>query len=226
MSQIEVILADNQPLTISGLRSALSDHSDIRILAECTERTHMLETVRSQSPQILLVSTDLLDEELDILPELTGDGEATRVILLTNRKDADFLQQALRCGARGVFLREKPAHHIPIAIRSVIRGQLWFERAVTERLLISVLRNGNGAEKNGTEKNFDPDDGKLATITARERDVIELICQGLRNKEISSRLNISEATVSHHLTSIFHKLEVEDRVSLVIYAVKKRLVTL
>jgi two-component system, NarL family, nitrate/nitrite response regulator NarL len=219
MSSIEVILADNQPLTISGLRSALSNQDDIRILAEYTDRRRMLEAMQSQSPQVLLVSTDLLEEELDVLPELTGDGETTRVILLTGRKDADFMQEALRCGARGVFQREKPAHHVPIAIRTVIRGQLWFERALTERMLINVLRNGNG-------KDHDPDDEKLATITAREREVIELICQGLRNKEVSSRLNISEATVSHHLTSIFHKLDVEDRVSLVIYAVRKRLVLL
>ena len=72
----------------------------------------------------------------------------------------------------------------------------------------------------------DPEAHKIAALTPREREVIDLICQGFRNKTISDRLHISEATVSHHLTSIYRKLEVDDRTSLVIYSAKRNLVTL
>ncbi len=74
-------------------------------------------------------------------------------------------------------------------------------------------------------KNPDPEETKVASLTARERGVVELVCEGLRNKEIADRFHISGATVSHHLTSIFRKLGVEDRTSLVIYAAKRRMVT-
>jgi DNA-binding NarL/FixJ family response regulator len=140
------------------------------------------------------------------------------VILLTSRKDPDFLEEALRCGARGVFQRERPSHYIPIAIRKVINGGLWFEQAIAERMLDELLNKRNKTEK--------PEERKIATITTREQEVIDLICQGLKNREVSERLHISEITVSHHLTSIFRKLEVDDRISLILFSHKNRLVTL
>lgn len=216
MGDIEVMIADNQPLTISGLRSAVADQQDIRVLAECQNPEKLMDDVRDYEPDVLLVSTDMLQEELDRLERLVTEIEKTRVILLTNRKDVDFLEGALRRGAKGVFQREWPVHQIPIAIRKVTNGGVWLEQAVAEQVLEEVL------SKRRTQ---DPDERKIASLTARERGVIELVCEGLRNKEIADRLHISGATVSHHLTSIFRKLEVEDRTSLVVYAAKRRLVT-
>jgi two-component system, NarL family, response regulator DegU len=218
MTDIQVIFADNHPLTLSGLRSAVADHSDIRVLAECVDREQAIEAARSRSPDVLLLSAELLQEELDALQQLVADIQDTRVILLTSRKDPDFLEEALRCGARGVFQRERPAHHIPIAIRKVINGGLWFEQAIAERMLDELLNKRNKTEK--------PEERKIATITTREQEVIDLICQGLKNREVSERLHISEITVSHHLTSIFRKLEVDDRISLILFSHKNRLVTL
>jgi DNA-binding NarL/FixJ family response regulator len=216
MSDIEVMIADNQPLTISGLRSAVADQQDIRVLAECQNSDRLMETVRSCAPDVLLVSTDMLKEELGELEHLIAEMDNTRVILLTNRKDVDFLEGALRRGAKGVFQRDWPIHQIPIAIRKVTNGGVWLEQAVAERVLEEVLSK---------RKAPDPDETKVASLTPRERGVVELVCEGLRNKEIADRLHISGATVSHHLTSIFRKLEVEDRTSLVIYAAKRRMVT-
>lgn len=218
MSSIQVVFADNQPLTLCGLRSAVADHTDIEVLAECLSREGLPEVVRAHAPHVLLVSAELLQQELTSIEQLRALAEDTRVILLTARKDPDFIDEALRCGAHGVLDRERPLHHIPIAIRKVTSGGLWFARNVTDRMLEELLDNRGKAP--------DGDSRKIASITARERDVIELICEGLRNKEISDRLHISDATVSHHLTSIFRKLEVEDRISLVIFAVRKRLVVL
>jgi two-component system, NarL family, response regulator DegU len=219
VSDIDVVLADNQPLTLSGLRSAVEDHSDIRILGECTDRQDMWDAVRDHSPHVLVVSAELLEEDLDALQALTAENQETRVILLTSRNDITFLQEVLRNGARGVVQREKPVHHIPIAIRKVTKGELWFERDITARMINNLLQNPKS-------KKDDIEEQKISAITTREQEVIGLICEGLRNKEVSDRLHISEATVSHHLTSIFRKLDIEDRVSLVIYAVRKRLVTL
>jgi DNA-binding NarL/FixJ family response regulator len=174
--------------------------------------------VCSHPPDVLLLSAELLQEELDTLRQLIAEIHGIRVILLTSRRDPDFLEEALRCGARGVFQRERPTHHIPLAIRKVINGGLWFEQAIAERILDDLLNKRNQTQN--------PDERKIATITAREQEVVELICQGLKNKGVSERLHISEATVSHHLTSIFRKLEVDDRISLILYSVRNRLVTL
>jgi DNA-binding NarL/FixJ family response regulator len=223
MSDIQVVIADNQPLALSGLRYAVADQSDIQVLAECESPKRLMDVVRSESPDVLLVSADLLDEEFDEEFEalerlmLMTEMQDIPVIVLTSRKDPGFMEGALRCGARGVFHREWPVHQIPKAIRKVTSGGFWLEQSLAEQVLQEVLRR---------RKTRDPEEIKIASITQREREVIELICQGLRNKEIATRLNISEATTSHHLSSIYRKLEVDDRTSLVIYAVKKRLVTL
>lgn len=216
MGDIEVMIADNQPLTISGLRSAVADQHDIRVLAEYQSSERLTDAVRSYAPDVLLVSTDLLKEELDQLERFIAEIQNTRVILLTSRKDVDFLEGALRCGAKGIFQRDWPIHQIPVAIRKVTNGGVWLEQAVAERVLEEVLSK---------RKMPDPEETKIASLTARERGVVELVCEGLRNKEIADRLHISGATVSHHLTSIFRKLHVEDRTSLVIYAAKRRMVT-
>jgi two-component system, NarL family, response regulator DegU len=218
MSDIQVIFADNHPLTLSGLRTAVANHSDIKILAECVNRERTLDAVRNHGPDVLLLSAELLQEETDTLQQFVSDKESTRVILLTDRKDPDFLEEALRSGARGVFQRDRPIHFIPMAIRKVTNGGLWFEQAAAERILDDLI--------NKRTKSQSPEDRKITSVTSREQEVIELICQGLKNKEISEQLYISETTVSHHLTSIFRKLEVSDRISLILYCARNSLVRL
>jgi DNA-binding NarL/FixJ family response regulator len=217
MGDIQVVIADNQPLSLSGLRSAVANHSDIQVMAECQNRDRLMDAVRKHSPDVLLVSTDILREELDALERLVTEIDETRVIVLTSRKDPDFLEGALRCGARGVIQREWPIQQIPTAIRKVTKGGVWLERAVAEKVLENLLMARDIP---------DPEARKIDSLTAREREVIGLICQGHKNKNISDTLHISEATVSHHLTSIYRKLEVDDRTSLVIYSARHNMVTL
>jgi len=218
MSDIQVVFADNHPLILSGLRSAVADHSDISIVAECLDRERALNAVRNHFPNVLLLSAELLQGNLDALQQLVADMQETHVILLTSRHDPEFLGEALRSGARGVFQCNKPVHFIPQAIRKVTNGGLWFERAHAEHVLDRLVSRRNETQ--------DPEDHKIAAVTAREREVIGLICKGLKNREISERLHISEVTVSHHLTSIFRKLEVSDRISLILYSVRNRVVQL
>jgi DNA-binding NarL/FixJ family response regulator len=215
MADIDVVIADNQPLSLYGLRSAVADQDDIRILAECLNPDHVLDAVRHHCPDVLLVSAEILKEELDALEQLVTAVDETRVIVVTNRKDPDFLEGALRCGAKGIFQREWPVQEIPKAIRKVTNGGVWLEQGSAERVLEQVLMK---------RKAPDTDELRIASLTPREREVIELVCEGLRNKEITDRLHVSLATISHHLTSIYRKVEVSDRTSLVIYAFKHHLV--
>jgi DNA-binding NarL/FixJ family response regulator len=216
MAGIDVVIADNQPLSLYGMRSAVADQDDIRILAECQSSDLLLDAVRDHSPDVLLVSAEILRDELDALEQLVTEIDETRVIVVTSRKDPGFLEGALRCGAKGVFQREWPVQQIPMAIRKVTNGGVWLEQGAAERVLEQALSKRKGP---------DTDELRIASLTPREREVIGLICEGLRNKEITERLHISLATVSHHLTSIYRKLDVSDRTSLVIYAAKQRLVT-
>ena len=214
---INVLFADNHPLTLSGLKSAVADQSDIRVLTTCMHRDRLYDSVRTQSPHVLFVSSEFLQDELGHLIQLVAENEGTKIILLTSRSDPQFFEDALRCGASGIFERERPVEYIPLAIRRVMNGGFWFEQALAERMLGGVLHKNNKP---------DPEKRKIAAMTPRDRQVLELICEGLRNKDIAERLRVSETTVSRHVTAMFRKLEVEDRTSLVIYAIKRQLVSL
>jgi len=219
MADIDVVIADNQPLSLSGIRSAVASEADIRILAECENSERLLDAVRLYAPHVLLVSVEILREEreeLEALEHLVTEIEETRVIVVTNRRDPGFLERALRCGAKGVFNREWPVQQIPMAIRKVTNGGMWLEQTAAERVLEQALSRRDTP---------DTEELKIATLTPCEHEVINLICEGLRNKQIAARLHISLATVSHHLTSIFRKLDVSDRTALVIYSAKRHLVS-
>lgn len=219
MTDIAVVIADSQPISLSGIRSAVADEDDIRILAECENSEHLLRAIRHHCPDVVLVSEEILrkeSQELEALEQLVTEVDETRVIVVTSDKDPEFLESALRCGAKGVFQREWPVQQLPMAIRKVTNGGVWLEQGAAERVLEQALSK---------RKAPCDDELKIGSLTPREREVIDLICQGLRNKEITEKLHISLATVSHHLTSIYRKLDVTDRTSLVIFAAKQRLIT-
>jgi len=129
MADIDVVIADDQPLSLVGMRSAVSGQSDIRILAECQNEERLVEVVRHHPPDVLLVNTEILHDELGALKQLVARAKKTRVIVVTGHRERAFLDSALRCGARGVILTECPVEEIPSAIRKVTSGGVWLERA-------------------------------------------------------------------------------------------------
>jgi DNA-binding NarL/FixJ family response regulator len=217
--RIRVLIADEHPLTLMGLRSTILEHQDLWICAECTNWPDLLKHAREHGPNIIVLSEDLYSEGRANHAELMAETQATcSMLLLTSQRDADFHRDALRAGIKGILLQHRPTTNIVRAIREVRKGGLWFERAVTERVLVEFVSH--------KERKPDPDEVKIASLTQREREVVQLVSQGLKNREIATRLFISEATVSHHLTSVFRKLEVSDRLLLVIYAFKRGLAQL
>jgi DNA-binding NarL/FixJ family response regulator len=126
---IDVVIANDQPLSLIGIRSAVSDQRDIRILRECQDPKCLVEAIRRTTPDVLLVSGELLHDECGALKQLVSLVKKTHVILVTSRKDQGFLDGALRCGAKGVIQTECPIEEIPAAIRRVTSGGVWLERA-------------------------------------------------------------------------------------------------
>jgi two-component system, NarL family, nitrate/nitrite response regulator NarL len=193
----------------AGLRMLIESHPALSVAAEASNRNDALTLAAREQPDIILLDLDLGGEtSLDFLPDLLAAASSARVILLTGARAPDDHLRAVRLGAMGVVLKEQAADVLVQAIEKVHSGEAWLDPALTARLL-------KGARE---AQQVDPDAAKIATLTARERDVIALICEGLQNKAIAQRLFISETTVRHHLTSIFNKLDLESRLELVIYA--------
>ena len=128
MAEIAVVIADEQPLSLIGMRNAVADQGDIRIVAECENPRCLAEVVRRHPPDVLLVNGELLRDEFGALKQLVSQVKKTHVIVVTSHKNGGFLDSALRCGAKGVIHTECPIEEIPTAIRKVTSGGVWLER--------------------------------------------------------------------------------------------------
>lgn len=215
---IRLLLVDEHAVIRAGLRMLIESHSGITVVGESGNYTEAVETAARTRPQIILLDLDLHgDSGLDIVPELLAASEGVRVLLLTGIRDEDLHRRALRQGAMGIVLKDETADVLIKAIERVHAGEAWIDRTTMGRVLTDLGRP-TGTADNGMER--------IETLTDRERQVVAVFAEGLKNGQIAERLFISETTVRHHLTSIFAKLEVSDRLELLIFAYRHRLAPL
>ena len=211
-SSIRVLLIDDHTVMRSGLRMLIESHPSLVVVGEAATQGEALRLTARTQPDIILLDLNLCEERgADLLPNLLAAASGARVIVLTGVTDPAEHRQAILAGAMGVVLKDQALDVLVKAIEKVHDGEVWLESSMIASMLSEIARGG------ATEK-ADPEAAKLARLTTREREVIGLVGEGLKNKQIAERLFISEATVSHHLTSIFGKLEVTSRFDLLIYA--------
>jgi len=221
-TRIRILLVDDHELVRTGLRILLERHPQLAIVGEAGNRADALAIAARERPDILLLDLDLGGaSSLDFLPELLDVAKGGRVILVTGVRAPEEHYRAVQLGAMGLVRKEQAAEVLVQAIERVHAGEVWLEAAMVTRVLAEI-----SGQRNLAEQPVDPEAANIARLTAREREVIGLIGEGLYNKQIAERLSISTATVSHHLTSIFGKLDVANRFDLVIYAYRHGLAEL
>jgi len=215
--KVNILIVDDHAVIRAGLRLLIETNKRFDVCGEAGNCRDAVSAAESSQPDLILLDIDLDGENsLQSLPELLKAAPATRVLVLTGLNDADVHAEALKAGAMGLVLKEKAADVLLKAIEKVHHGEVWFDRTTMGSVLAQMSRGGGRAAE-------DPEGAKIASLTDREREVVTLIGEGLKNKQIAERLFISETTVRHHLTSVFSKLGVADRLELVIYAYRHNL---
>jgi two-component system, NarL family, nitrate/nitrite response regulator NarL len=213
---IRVLLVDDHKSLIWGLSKLIeSERPRMELAGTAGNMTEALTLAVREQPDIILLDIDLHGtSSLDSLPLLLRESKA-HVIILTGGSDANLHDRAVLCGARGVIHKEEPAEIILKAIEKVHQGEVWLDRAATGRVL-SKLLNTNQAEQ------VSPEAEKVASLTPREREIIKVIInQGhSTNKSIAGQMKMSEFTLRNHLTSIYSKLGIGNRIELVMYSLK------
>ncbi|HEY3103810.1 MAG TPA: response regulator transcription factor [Pyrinomonadaceae bacterium] len=208
-SAIKILIVDDHLLVRTGLRMLIESEPNLKVVGQASNRSEALALAKSEQPDLILLDIDLGSENgLDFLPELTDTVAGVHVLVLTGLRDVGSHRRAARLGAAGVVLKEHAADVLLKAIKKVHAGELWLDRS----MMGSLLREMTQPPK------IDAEAAKIATLTRREREVLTLVAEGLKNRDIAARLFISETTVTHHLSSVFAKLGVSDRLELVIYA--------
>jgi DNA-binding NarL/FixJ family response regulator len=217
---IRVLLLDHHTLVREGMQLLLAGQSGIEIAGGAGSSSEALALCRQSEPDIILLELNL-DGELntEIIPGLLAAAPHAQVILVTGIDEIDIHHLAVQMGAMGVVPKMETHQVLLKAIEKVHAGEVWIDRTMMANVLAKLSRARLLEQDN-------PEKAKIALLSEREKDVISLIGQGLKNRDIASRLSISETTVRHHLTSIYSKLHVTDRLELIIYAYRNGLAEL
>jgi DNA-binding NarL/FixJ family response regulator len=209
---IRIVIADDHPIVLRGLTELLRQQADIEVLATCADGDQALQAVREFGPDVLVLDLKMAGKGgLDVLAELHESGSPVRVLLLTGMIADDDTVEAVRLGVGGIVLKDAPAADVVDAIREVHEGRKVIAHGLLTRALDRSVWRASGARE------------AAAVLTAREIEIVRLIAQGLRNREVAERLSISEGTVKIHLHNVYEKLHVDGRVELLLYARDKGL---
>ncbi|MEA2277287.1 MAG: two-component system, NarL family, response regulator LiaR [Solirubrobacteraceae bacterium] len=214
MTVIRVLIADDHLVVRQGLRTFLELQDDVEVVADVGDGVEALDAVHEHHPDVVLM--DLVMPRMDgveAIRRIAAERPTTRVIALTSFLDDDKVLPAVRAGAAGYLLKDVGPQDLVRAIRTVYGGEALLHPAVAARLMEEVA--------SAAPRRVEADD-----LTARERDVLGLIVRGLSNKRIARELEISEATVKIHVSSVLRKLDVTDRTQAALHAVREGLVEL
>jgi len=215
---IDIVISDDHTLFREGLRRLLEAEPGMRVVGEAVDGEETIKVVGQLKPHILLLDLALPKlSGLEVLVKMSKLGAQTRTIMLTAEIEREQVVEALQLGVRGIVLKHSALQVLLKSIRCVNEGQYWVGQEGVSDLIHALRRMKPSHNASGPRQN--------SGLSSREMEVIALIVAGYTNKDLARELGISENTAKHHLTNIFDKLGVSNRLELVLYAVDHGLVT-
>ncbi|MDP9868254.1 MULTISPECIES: response regulator [Streptosporangium] len=211
---VKVLLADDQALVRAGFRALLRRSKDLTIVAEAATGDEAVRQARATEPDVILMDIRMPGMDgIEATRRILGERPATKVIILTTFDTDEHVFAALRAGASGFLTKEVEPAELRRAVAVVAAGEALLSPGVTRRVVQQFAHRPAPASGDG-----------LAALTAREREVVRLVAEGLSNDHIAEKLVISPLTAKTHITRALMKLNVRDRVQLVILAYETGLV--
>jgi DNA-binding NarL/FixJ family response regulator len=212
---IRIVIADDHPIFRDGLRKLLSLEDDFEVVGEAKDGNEVIEIMREKEPDVLLLDLRMPGlDGLSVLQNLKTSGCRSRIIILTASEDKNEFVQAMKLGCSGIVLKQTATELLYKSIRKVHAGEIWLDSHTTAAVMRQFASPGriNSGDRKGRER---------SPLSQREREIVALVAQGFKNKEIAEKIFISEQTVKNHLHNIFDKLGVSDRLELALYAIHK-----
>lgn len=215
--RIRILVADDHLLFREGLRKLLETEPDFEVVGLAADGGEAVRLARELTPDILLLDLAMPRfHGIEALRELSDSSSLVRTIILTAAVDKAQMAEAILFGARGLVLKDSAVKLLSESIRKVVAGQYWLGHEIVSDL-VQVMRDILARSRPTTAR-------RDFRLTNRELEVIEKIVAGYTNKEVGQQFGISEQTVKHHLTNIFEKLGISNRLELVLVAVHHHLV--
>jgi DNA-binding NarL/FixJ family response regulator len=202
-----VVLVDDHPIVLNGLKQLFESSSDFTVVESCSRGEQALEALRTREAHVLLLDLRMPGlTGLEVLSELSRSASSCRAVVLTAAISDEEVVEAMSRGAHGVVLKESSPETLLECVRKVHSGEQWLDRESMARAFGRVMRRESAARE------------AARILTPRETEVAQMVAQGLRNKIIAERLSISEGTVKIHLHNIYEKVKVNGRLELVLWA--------
>lgn len=214
--KIRLLLVDDHPIVLDGLKSHLSAHADLEVAGEATDGNQALRKARQLSPDIILLDISMPRlNGLEFMETLRRESPSARVIVLTMHDSPEYITQTVRLGARGYLLKDTSPAELIRAIKAVHAGEVYFSPVVSRVVVETAVKGG-----------FQSGDRRKDPLTEREHEVLALIAEGLSNKEIAGRLRLGVRTIETHRERIMRKLNVHSVAGLTRFAIARGLVKL
>jgi DNA-binding NarL/FixJ family response regulator len=214
---ISVVIADDQTLVRDGFRMILDAQDDIEVLGEAADGFEAVERARELRPHVVLMDVRMPGRDgLEATRELLRESPKTHVLILTTFDLNEYVYEAMRAGASGFLLKDIPRSQLIEGVRTVARGEALLAPTITKRLIEQFVRRPPASVR--------PSSPKLDALTAREREVLQLVARGRSNAEIATALYVSDATVKTHVAHALAKLDLRDRVQAVVFAYESGLI--
>jgi len=214
VSAIRVVLADDHALVRAGIRALLEKLPGIEVVGEADNGRQALELIKKSAPNLILLDISMAElGGLEALPRIVKEFPAVKVLILSGHANEEYVLRALRCGAAGYMLKEAAAEELELAIKAVTQDKTYLSPSVSRTVVESYLQRAAGEQ------------GPIEQLTARQREVLQMIAEGKNTKEIAGILDISVKTVETHRLQLMARLDIHDVPGLVRFAIRSGLVS-
>ncbi len=216
MSKTRVLIADDHPLIRSGLRSLLARESEFEVVGEAADGYQALELVEQLKPDIVMLDVSMPRlNGIDVARKISETTPSTRVIIVSIHSDESYVLRALRAGAKGYLLKASPEGDILNAVRTVAAGHAYLSPEMSRLLVEEYVRE---MRERGVEDSYD-------LLSIREKEILQLLVSGSSNRQIAELIHVSVATVETHRSNVLQKLGIHSLPELILYAVRKGLLS-
>jgi two-component system response regulator NreC len=216
MKRIRILIADDHGIVRKGLRHQLEQHKEFDIVGEATEGREAVRMAEELAPDVVIMDIAMPNlNGIQATAQVVKKNPQIGVIILSMYSDETYLMRTLAVGARGYLLKESAEMDLDSAVRAVAQGKPFFSPAIANTLLQDYMRQ---LQQRGLQDSYD-------LLTEREKEVLQLLAEGKSNKDIASMLNLSTNTVETHRTRLMQKLNLHSSAEIVLYAVRKRIIS-
>jgi len=214
---IEVMLVDDHPIVRQGIKSILSQEPNIKVVAEASDGSEAIKLAKEKQPDVILMDITLPHMNgLEASYQILKHNKDMKILILSMHENRAFIEKAVGYGIKGYILKESAADDIVPAIREVYAGRFYFGSKVSDFIMNDYVSTKKKRLKLKS----------VSILTPREREILQLIAEGVNNKEIARRLNLSLKTVFVHRNNIMQKLDIHTQAQLIRFALKEGMTSL